>query len=69
MVQYVRGNFFAGEDFADLADAQAEPRCGVRQGRQRIHGTTCQRPRWCSPSARPHCCCRPSSGLPGADLR
>ncbi|EUA24746.1 integrase catalytic region domain protein [Mycobacterium xenopi 3993] len=25
--------------------------------------------RWCSPSARPHCCCPPSSGLPGADLR
>ena len=45
MVQYVRGNFFAGEDFADLADAQAraEVWCAEKAGR-RIHGTTCARP-------------------------
>jgi len=45
MVQYVRGNFFAGEDFADLADAQARAQlwCADKAG-QRIHGTTCQRP-------------------------
>lgn len=45
MVQYVRGNFFAGEDFADLADAQAraESWCAEKAG-QRIHGTTCAHP-------------------------
>src|ERR1700675_601483 len=45
MVQYVRGNFFAGEDFADLADAQARAQlwCADKAG-QRIHGTTCSRP-------------------------
>ena len=45
MVQYVRGNFFAGEDFMDLADAQgrAEAWCRDKAG-QRIHGTTCARP-------------------------
>lgn len=45
MVQYVRNNFFAGEDFADLADAQAraEAWCAEKAG-QRIHGTTCARP-------------------------
>ena len=45
MVGYVRGNFFAGEDFADLADAQARAQvwCADKAG-QRIHGTTCQRP-------------------------
>jgi transposase len=45
MVQYVRNNFFAGEDFADLADAQAhaEAWCRDKAG-QRIHGTTCARP-------------------------
>jgi len=44
-VQYVRGNFFAGEEFTDLADAQrrAESWCRTTAG-QRIHGTTCQRP-------------------------
>jgi transposase len=31
MVQYVRGNFFAGEDFADLADAQARVEVWCRQ--------------------------------------
>ncbi len=45
-VQYVRGNFWAGESFADLADAQAR---AVRWCREtagmRIHGTTCARPR------------------------
>lgn len=45
MVQYVRGNFFAGEDFTDLADAQARAHvwCADKAG-QRIHGTTCRRP-------------------------
>ncbi|MFI6675244.1 IS21 family transposase [Kribbella sp. NPDC050470] len=44
-VQYVRGNFWAGEDFADLADAQAraETWCRDRAG-MRIHGTTQRRP-------------------------
>lgn len=44
-VGYVRGSFFAGEDFADLADAQrrAEVWCRTTAG-QRIHGTTQQRP-------------------------
>jgi transposase len=44
-VPYVRGSFFAGEDFADLADAQrrAEEWCRTTAG-QRIHGTTCRRP-------------------------
>ena len=44
-VQFVRGSFFAGEDFIDLADAQrrAETWCHQRAG-LRIHGTTQQRP-------------------------
>jgi transposase len=44
-VQYVRGNFWAGEDFADLADAQARAQawCTGVAG-MRIHGTTCARP-------------------------
>jgi hypothetical protein len=44
-VAYVRGSFFAGEDFTDLADAQrrAEAWCSAVAG-QRIHGTTCRRP-------------------------
>src|SRR5699024_1014823 len=44
-VQYVRGNFWAGEDFADLAEAQArvETWCAERAG-MRIHGTTQARP-------------------------
>jgi len=44
-VQYVRGNFFAGEEFLDLADAQvrAEKWCRETAG-QRIHGTTAARP-------------------------
>ena len=45
VVQYVRGNFWAGESFADLADAQAraEAWCRERAG-MRIHGTTARRP-------------------------
>jgi hypothetical protein len=41
----VRGSFFAGETFIDLADAQhrAEQWCRVRAG-MRIHGTTACRP-------------------------
>lgn len=44
-VQFVRGSFFAGEDFIDLADGQrrAETWCRERAG-MRIHGTTQQRP-------------------------
>ncbi|MFP5335715.1 MAG: IS21 family transposase [Actinomycetes bacterium] len=45
VVQYVRGNFWAGETFTDLADAQArvENWCARRAG-MRIHGTTARRP-------------------------
>lgn len=44
-VQYVRGNFFAGEQFADLADAQrrAGAWCATTAG-LRVHGTTARRP-------------------------
>jgi transposase len=44
-VQYVRGNFFAGEAFLDLADAQARVQlwCATTAG-LRIHGTTAARP-------------------------
>jgi hypothetical protein len=44
-VQYVRGNFFAGEEFVDLTDAQARAEiwCADKAG-QRIHGTICARP-------------------------
>jgi transposase len=40
-VPYVRGNFFAGEDFVDLADAQrrAVEWCQTTAG-MRVHGTT-----------------------------
>lgn len=45
MVQYVRGNFFAGEEFADLADAQARVEAWCRDvAGQRIHGTIQARP-------------------------
>lgn len=45
VVKYTRGSFFAGEEFADLADAQAraEVWCAQKAG-MRIHGTTCARP-------------------------
>jgi len=44
-VQFVRGNFWAGETFTDLPDAQTrvEAWCSVRAG-MRIHGTTAARP-------------------------
>jgi transposase len=44
-VQYVRGNFWAGEDFAGLADAQerAAAWCQMTAG-MRIHGTIAARP-------------------------
>ncbi len=44
-VQFVRGSFFAGEAFVDLADAQrrAELWCRQRAG-MRVHGTTQQQP-------------------------
>lgn len=45
VVQYVRGNFFAGEMFTDLADAQhrVQAWCVTTAG-LRVHGTTAQRP-------------------------
>ncbi len=45
VVPYVRGNFWAGESFVDLADAQARAAiwCTDRAGR-RIHPTTAGRP-------------------------
>ena len=44
-LQFVRGNFWAGETFTDLPDAQTrvEAWCSVRAG-MRIHGTTAARP-------------------------
>lgn len=60
-VQYVRGNFWAGESFADLADAQVrvEAWCAERGGPG--CGSTVPpsggRPR-CSPSSKPGACCR-----------
>lgn len=44
-VQYVRGNFWDGRTFTDLAAAQraADIWCARIAG-QRIHGTTCARP-------------------------
>jgi hypothetical protein len=45
VVPFVRGSFFAGEEFLDLADAQrrAQAWCSGRAG-LRIHGTTACRP-------------------------
>ena len=44
-VQYVRGNFFAGETFTGLADAQARAEAWCRgTARMRIHGTIAARP-------------------------
>jgi hypothetical protein len=45
VVPYVRGNFFAGEEFVDLADAQARAVTWCREkAGLRIHGTTCAQP-------------------------
>lgn len=44
-MQYVRGNFFAGEEFLDLADAQARAERWCREtAGLRIHGTMQARP-------------------------
>lgn len=44
-VQYVRGNFWAGEHFTDLDDAQARAERWCREvAGMRVHGTTCARP-------------------------
>ena len=44
-VQYVRGNFWAGESFTDLADARTGWRSGAgRRPGMRVHGTTARRP-------------------------
>src|SRR6476619_5627403 len=50
MVTYVRSNFFAGEQFRDLADCRdrAQQWCRDTAG-MRIHGTTRLRPPRCSP--------------------
>ncbi|EHK85028.1 transposase [Rhodococcus pyridinivorans AK37] len=45
IVQYVRGNFLAGEHFTDLAEAQESVvRWCIHTAGMRIHGTTCARP-------------------------
>ena len=58
-VQYVRGNFLAGEDFTSLADAQARAVawCAGTAG-MRIHGTIQARPAEVFAAAvkRPCCC-------------
>jgi hypothetical protein len=44
-VQYVRGNFFAGETFSGLTDAQAQAEAWCRDvAGMRIHGTIAARP-------------------------
>ena len=43
-VQYVRSSFFAGEQFIDLADAQARARLWCDRAGQRMHGTIQARP-------------------------
>jgi hypothetical protein len=44
-VQYVRGNFWAGESFTDLADAQNRVEIWCREtAGMRVHGTTARRP-------------------------
>jgi hypothetical protein len=44
-VQYVRGNFFAGEHFAGLAEAQARAEAWCRDvAGMRVHGTIAARP-------------------------
>ena len=63
MVLCARGNFFAGEQFVDLADAQArtETRCRHKAG-QRIHSAICARPADLFAEHEAPCCCpRPSS--------
>ena len=56
VVQYVRGNFWAGETFTDLAEAQAraESWCAERAG-MRIHGTTQVRPAEMFAELEAHC--------------
>jgi hypothetical protein len=45
IVKYVRGNFWAGESFADLLDANGRVQAWCRQvAGQRVHGTTGARP-------------------------
>ena len=69
-VQYVRGNFFAGEEFVDLTDAQAraETWCAEKAG-QRIHGTTCARPAEVFIEQEAAALLPAPDTLPGADLR
>ena len=59
VVQYVRGNFLAGETFTDLADAQARGRRVVpRTAGMRIHGTTAARPLEVFTELEAAACCR-----------
>jgi transposase InsO family protein len=61
-VQYVRGNFFAGEEFVDLADAQTRAQMWCRETvGLRIHGATCAR------SAELFAECEAAALLPGPD--
>ena len=43
-VQYVQGNFFAGETFLDLADARSKMTAWLTTANTRVHGTTRQVP-------------------------
>ena len=59
-VQYVRGNFFAGERFAGLADAQARAEAWCRDvAGMRIHGTIAARPAEVFAAHEAGRCCRP----------
>ena len=64
-VQYVRGNFFAGEHFAGLSDAQARAEAWCRDvAGMRIHGTIAARPaEMFAGLRRPRCCRRPRSRM------
>ena len=58
-VQYVRGSFFAGEQFAGLAGAQAAAEAWCRDtAGLRIHGTIAAGRRRCSLGTRPGRCSR-----------
>ena len=68
-VQFVRGTFFAGETFVDLADAQrrAEAWCRGGPGCGSMAPPSAARPR-CSPRRRRPRCCRHRRRLRRADL-
>ena len=65
IVQYVRKNFFAGEEFVDLAEPRPVPKCGA----PRKPGYVSTAPpapsrRWCSPSGRRRRVARPVGAYP-----